>query len=125
MKTNGSSQANASRTDSIVGEHKDKSLDELVQLKIINPDQRAQRLKKPQLEADREQFEDQLAQYKGIHDDALEGRVWRRRRCEVDLDALEALPDLFEESFDRIVQRSYCSRGLRMSMRCGATMTRR
>ncbi|RYP59292.1 hypothetical protein DL771_010927 [Monosporascus sp. 5C6A] len=61
--------ANASRTDSIVAEHKDKSLDELVQLKLLNPDQRAQRLKKPQLEAQLAQIEEQLAQFKKVDEE--------------------------------------------------------
>ncbi|RYP53393.1 hypothetical protein DL768_001638 [Monosporascus sp. mg162] len=61
--------ANASRTDSIVAEHKDKSLDELVQLKLINSDQRAQRMKKPQLEAQLAQIEEQLAQFKKVDEE--------------------------------------------------------
>ncbi|KAI0429021.1 hypothetical protein F5Y09DRAFT_311501 [Xylaria sp. FL1042] len=61
--------ANASKTDPIVDQHKDKSLDELVDAKIINADQRAQRLKKPQLEAQLAQFEEQLAQYKKVDED--------------------------------------------------------
>ncbi|RYP10826.1 hypothetical protein DL764_000448 [Monosporascus ibericus] len=61
--------ANASRTDSIVAEHKDKSLDELVQLKLINPDQRAQRMKKPHLEAQLAQIEEQLAQFKKVDEE--------------------------------------------------------
>ncbi|RYO80697.1 hypothetical protein DL766_002922 [Monosporascus sp. MC13-8B] len=60
---------NASRTDSIVAEHKDKSLDELVELKLLNPDQRAQRLKKPQLETQLAQIEEQLAQFKKVDEE--------------------------------------------------------
>ncbi|KAI5927855.1 hypothetical protein F4810DRAFT_719610 [Camillea tinctor] len=60
---------NASKTDSIVAQHKGKSLDELVEAKIINPDQKAQRLKKPQLESQLAQAEEQLAQYKKIEDE--------------------------------------------------------
>ncbi|KAI0541355.1 hypothetical protein GGR58DRAFT_456781 [Xylaria digitata] len=61
--------ANASKTDPIIDQHKDKSLDELVEARIINPDQRAQRLKKPQLEAQLAQYEEQLAQYKKVDED--------------------------------------------------------
>ncbi|KAI1078526.1 hypothetical protein F5B20DRAFT_204576 [Whalleya microplaca] len=61
--------ANASRTDGIIEQHKDKSLDELVAAKIINVDQRAQRLKKPQLEAQLAQIEEQLAQYKKVDEE--------------------------------------------------------
>ncbi|KAI6091049.1 hypothetical protein F4821DRAFT_210799 [Hypoxylon rubiginosum] len=61
--------ANASKTDALIDQHKDKSLDELVSAKIINPDQRAQRLKKPQLESQLAQIEEQLAQYKKVDDE--------------------------------------------------------
>ncbi|KAI1734928.1 hypothetical protein F4680DRAFT_329352 [Xylaria scruposa] len=61
--------ANASKTDPIVDQHKGKTLDELVEAKIINADQRAQRLKKPQLEAQLAQYEEQLAQFKKIDEE--------------------------------------------------------
>ncbi|KAI1325934.1 hypothetical protein F5Y16DRAFT_253303 [Xylariaceae sp. FL0255] len=60
---------NASKTDSIIAENKDKSLEQLVAAKLINADQRAQRLKKPQLEAQLAQIEEQLAQYKKVDQD--------------------------------------------------------
>ncbi|KAI0112800.1 hypothetical protein F4776DRAFT_667157 [Hypoxylon sp. NC0597] len=61
--------ANASKTDAIVEQHKGKSLDDLVNEKIINVDQRAQRLKKPQLESQLAQLEEQLAQYKKMDEE--------------------------------------------------------
>ncbi|KAI0202572.1 hypothetical protein F4808DRAFT_66696 [Astrocystis sublimbata] len=61
--------SNAAKTDPIVDQHKGKTLDELVDAKIINPDQRAQRLKKPQLESQLAQYEDQLSQYKKVEDE--------------------------------------------------------
>ncbi|KAI0179941.1 hypothetical protein GGR52DRAFT_529083 [Hypoxylon sp. FL1284] len=61
--------ANASKTDALIDQHKDMSLDELVNAKIINADQRAQRLKKPQLESQLAQLEEQLAQYKKVDDE--------------------------------------------------------
>ncbi|KAI0445716.1 hypothetical protein F4803DRAFT_507073 [Xylaria telfairii] len=61
--------ANASKTDPIVDQYKDKTLDELVEAKIINADQRAQRLKKPQLEGQLAQYEEQLAQYKKVDEE--------------------------------------------------------
>ncbi|KAJ2968059.1 hypothetical protein NUW58_g10306 [Xylaria curta] len=64
-----SDSANASKTDSIVEQHKGKTLDELVEARIINADQRAQRLKKPQLEAQLAQYEEQLAQYKKVDEE--------------------------------------------------------
>ncbi|KAI1139929.1 hypothetical protein F5Y05DRAFT_336339 [Hypoxylon sp. FL0543] len=60
---------NASKTDAIIERHKDKSLDELVNEKIINADQRAQRLKKPQLESQLAQLEEQLAQLKKMDEE--------------------------------------------------------
>ncbi|KAI0901392.1 hypothetical protein F4806DRAFT_452112 [Annulohypoxylon nitens] len=60
---------NASKTDALIDQHKDKSLDQLVEEKIINADQRAQRLKKPQLESQLAQLEEQLAQYKKVDED--------------------------------------------------------
>ncbi|KAI0014944.1 hypothetical protein F4780DRAFT_773873 [Xylariomycetidae sp. FL0641] len=61
--------ANAAKTDPIVDQHKGKSLDELVADKILNPDQKAQRLKKPQLEAQLASAEEQLAQYKKVYEE--------------------------------------------------------
>ncbi|KAI2615094.1 hypothetical protein GGR54DRAFT_308402 [Hypoxylon sp. NC1633] len=82
---------NASKTDSIIDQHKDKSLEELVDLKIINPDQRAQRLKKPQLESQLAQLEEQLAQYRKIDDEY-------RSRATVEKASLEkSLTDKFEK----------------------------
>ncbi|OTA53293.1 hypothetical protein K449DRAFT_220592 [Hypoxylon sp. EC38] len=60
---------NASKTDAIIEQHKGKSLDDLVNEKIINPDQRAQRLKKPQLESQLAQLEEQLSQYKKMDEE--------------------------------------------------------
>ncbi|RSL97861.1 hypothetical protein CEP52_010650 [Fusarium oligoseptatum] len=57
---------NASKTDALLAQHPDKSLDELVSTKIINPDQKAQILKKPALQAQLAQFEEQLTQYQKV-----------------------------------------------------------
>ncbi|KAI3327732.1 hypothetical protein HD806DRAFT_332780 [Xylariaceae sp. AK1471] len=82
---------NASKTDPIVDQHKGKTLEELVEAKIINPDQRAQRLKKPQLEAQLAQYEEQLAQYKKVDEDY-------RTRSAADKDTLEkTLAEKFEK----------------------------
>lgn len=92
-------QTNASKTDSIIEQHKDKSLDELVEARIINVDQRAQRLKKPQLEAQLAQYEEQLAQYKKVDEEY-------RARLAADKAALETtLVEKFEkEKADSIAQ---------------------
>ncbi|EPE05307.1 hypothetical protein F503_03912 [Ophiostoma piceae UAMH 11346] len=60
---------NASKTDSLIAENKDKSLEELVSLKIINPDQKAQHLKKPALAAQLAQLEEQYNQFKKLDAD--------------------------------------------------------
>ncbi|KAJ9300890.1 hypothetical protein DTO271G3_2054 [Paecilomyces variotii] len=53
-----------SKVDSIIAENPGKSLDELVAEKKINQDQKAQALKKPALQANVAQLEEQIAQYK-------------------------------------------------------------
>ncbi|EFX06081.1 hypothetical protein CMQ_4150 [Grosmannia clavigera kw1407] len=60
---------NASKTDGLIFENKDKTLEELVALKIINADQKAQHLKKPALLAQLAQLEEQYAQLKKIDSD--------------------------------------------------------
>ncbi|KAF5018216.1 hypothetical protein F66182_9812 [Fusarium sp. NRRL 66182] len=57
---------NASKTDSLLNENPGKSLDELIAAKIINPDQKAQILKKPALQAQLAQYEEQLVQYQKV-----------------------------------------------------------
>jgi len=55
--------ANASKIDALIKEHPDKSLDDMVAAKVINADQKAQALKKPALQTQLSQMEEQLAQY--------------------------------------------------------------
>ncbi|KAK0704783.1 hypothetical protein B0H67DRAFT_360149 [Lasiosphaeris hirsuta] len=57
---------NLSRVSDLVAEHPGKTLDELVALKIINADQKASQLKKPALQAQLFQLEEQLAQHRKI-----------------------------------------------------------
>jgi ATP-dependent protease HslVU (ClpYQ) peptidase subunit len=92
-------QVNASKTDPIIDEHKDKTLDELVEARIINADQRAQRLKKPQLEAQLAQYEEQLTQYKKVDEEY-------RARSAADKAALETtlVEKLEKEKADAIAQ---------------------
>lgn len=59
-------QTNTAKIDAIIAEHNGKSLDELVAAKIINADQKASHLKKPALQAQLFQLEEQLAQHKKI-----------------------------------------------------------
>ncbi|CEJ79905.1 hypothetical protein VHEMI00118 [[Torrubiella] hemipterigena] len=60
--------SNASKLDAVLKSHPGKSLDDLVASKVINGDQKAQILKKPTLQAQLAQFEEQVAQYQKIHD---------------------------------------------------------
>ncbi|OLN86741.1 hypothetical protein CCHL11_03765 [Colletotrichum chlorophyti] len=57
---------NASKIDNIIAENPGKSLEELVASRTINADQKAQYLKKPSLQAQVAQYEEQLAQYKKV-----------------------------------------------------------
>ncbi|CVL05710.1 uncharacterized protein FMAN_10583 [Fusarium mangiferae] len=57
---------NASKTDSLLSQNPGKSLDELVESRIINNDQKAQILKKPALQAQLAQYEEQLVQYQKV-----------------------------------------------------------
>lgn len=54
----------STKTESIVADNPDLSLDELVAKKKINADQKAQILKKPALQADLARLEDQVVQYR-------------------------------------------------------------
>ncbi|KAI1106357.1 hypothetical protein F4804DRAFT_301031 [Jackrogersella minutella] len=76
---------NASKTDSLIDQYKNKSLDELVYEKIINADQRAQRLKKPQLESQLAQLEEQLAQFKKVDEEYRSRAVIEKANLEKSL----------------------------------------
>lgn len=62
-------QTNLVKIEEKVAEHPDKSLEELVSLKIINADQKASIQKKPTLQSQLAQFEEQLAQAKKLEQD--------------------------------------------------------
>ncbi|THZ01429.1 hypothetical protein D6C95_04127 [Aureobasidium pullulans] len=57
------------KLDSILAENPDKSLDELLASRKINADQKAQASKKPALQAQAAQLEEQIAQYKKVDAD--------------------------------------------------------
>ncbi len=59
-------QTNTAKIDAVIAENSHKTLDELVAAKIINADQKAAHLKKPTLQAQLFQLEEQLAQHKKI-----------------------------------------------------------
>ena len=54
------------KVDTIIAENPEQSLDELVAARKINPDQKAQALKKPALQAQLSQLEDQIAHYRKL-----------------------------------------------------------
>ena len=60
---------NLVKIESIVAEHKGQDLDELVSAKVINADQKASLLKKPSLQSQLANFEEQLAQHKKVESD--------------------------------------------------------
>ncbi|KAH6997198.1 hypothetical protein EDB80DRAFT_727261 [Ilyonectria destructans] len=83
---------NASKTDSLLSQHAGKSLEELVASKIINTDQKAQILKKPALQAQLAQYEEQLVQYKQVDEQyraraAVEKAEWEKSLEKVKADA--------------------------------------
>lgn len=55
--------------DSIIAENPDQSLDQLLEARKINQDQKAQAQKKPALQASLAQLEEQIAQYKQFDED--------------------------------------------------------
>ncbi|KAK0651641.1 hypothetical protein B0T16DRAFT_426409 [Cercophora newfieldiana] len=57
---------NLVKIESVVAEHKGQSLDDLVSAKVINADQKASLLKKPSLQSQLAQFEEQLSQHKKV-----------------------------------------------------------
>lgn len=84
-------QTNASKTDGLIAEHKGKTLDELVTLKIINADQKAQVLKKPALKEQLAQLEEQHSQFKKLDAD------YRQRLVADKAEVTKALTDKFEK----------------------------
>ncbi|KAG6005034.1 hypothetical protein E4U21_000549 [Claviceps maximensis] len=59
---------NASKTDSILRQHVGTPLDELVNSRVINTDQKIQIEKKPALQAQLAQMEQQLVQFQKVHE---------------------------------------------------------
>lgn len=62
-------QSNVNKTVALIEQHKGKTLEELLAAKIINADQRGQIVKKPQLESQLAQLEEQLVQYKKVDEE--------------------------------------------------------
>lgn len=57
------------KVDSIIKEHPDLSLDDLVATRKINQDQKAQALKKPALQSSLVQLEEQIAAYRKVEEE--------------------------------------------------------
>lgn len=89
---------NASKTDGVIAENKDKTLEELVTLKIINADQKAQHLKKPALLAQLAQLEEQHALLKKIDAD------FRQRLTADKAEITKSLTDAFDKDKAEAVQ---------------------
>ncbi|XWX01700.1 hypothetical protein V2A60_009729 [Cordyceps javanica] len=95
---------NATKTDSLLAEHKGKSLDELVAAKILNADQKAQILKKPGLQAQLATLEEQLAQYQRVHEQyatqaATEKAEFEKTSEKIKRDVAEEAKQAFDQSF--------------------------
>ncbi|CAK7266440.1 hypothetical protein SEPCBS119000_002030 [Sporothrix epigloea] len=82
---------NITKTDGLVAEHKDKSLDELVTLKIINTDQKAQILKKPAIQFQLAQYEEQYSQFKKLDTE------FRERLASEKAEITKTMTDKFEQ----------------------------
>ncbi|EFY90342.1 hypothetical protein MAC_03588 [Metarhizium acridum CQMa 102] len=96
---------NASKTDSILS-HEDnagKTLEQLVISKVINPDQRAQIEKKPELQAQLARAEEQLAQLRKVHEQyrsraANEKAEWEKTLEKAKADAVSEAEASFQKS---------------------------
>ncbi|KJZ80213.1 hypothetical protein HIM_00063 [Hirsutella minnesotensis 3608] len=94
---------NASKTDGVLSQHPDKSLDDLIEAKIINADQKAQILKKPALQAQVVQLEEQLVQYQKVHEQYRSRAVsdkaeWEKSLEKVKADAVSEAKQEFNKS---------------------------
>ncbi|EJP67829.1 hypothetical protein BBAD15_g10597 [Beauveria bassiana D1-5] len=95
---------NATKTDSLLAEHKGKTLDELVAAKILNNDQKAQIIKKPNLQAQLALLEEQLAQYQRVHDQyaaqaAADKAEFEKTILKVKAEVAAEAKQAFEQSF--------------------------
>lgn len=96
-------QANASKTDSLLAQNPDKSLDQLVADKVLNNDQKAQILKKPALKSQLAQTEEQLAQYLKVDEQyrtraAADKAEWEKSLEKAKTDAVSEAQASFEKS---------------------------
>ncbi|KAM0459321.1 hypothetical protein ACHAPV_005503 [Trichoderma viride] len=96
---------NAAKLDSLLGQHPGKSLEELVDERIINADQKAQIQKKPALQTALAQYEEQLVQYQKIHEQyqtraAADKAEWAKTLEKTKEEALSEVKADFKSSMD-------------------------
>lgn len=84
-------QANASKTQTLISENKDKTIDQLIAAKIINADQKRQVDNKPALEAELTRNEEQLAQLQKVDEE------WRATVASVKAETEKKLTEKFEQ----------------------------
>lgn len=85
------SQSNASKTQTLIAENKDKTIEQLLSAKIINADQKRQVDNKPALEAELARYEEQLAQVQKLDDE------WRGVVASTKADTEKHLTEKFEQ----------------------------
>lgn len=91
--------------DSVLSQHPGKSLEQLVDERVINADQKAQLQKKPALQAALAQYEEQLVQYQKIHEQyqtraAAEKAEWAKTLEKTKEEALSKVKADFKNSLD-------------------------
>ncbi|GFP52109.1 hypothetical protein ACSS6W_003890 [Trichoderma asperelloides] len=96
---------NAAKLDSVLSQHPGKSLEQLVDERVINADQKAQLQKKPALQAALAQYEEQLVQYQKIHEQyqtraAAEKAEWAKTLEKTKEEALSKVKADFKNSLD-------------------------
>lgn len=91
--------------DSVLNQHPGKSIEQLVDERIINADQKAQLQKKPALQAALAQYEEQLVQYQKIHEQyqtraAADKAEWAKTLEKTKEEALSEVKAEFKNSLD-------------------------
>ncbi|KAG5976210.1 hypothetical protein E4U55_007430 [Claviceps digitariae] len=94
---------NASKTDSLLRQHVGTPLDELVSSRVINTDQKVQIEKKPALQAQLVQMEQQLAQFRKVHEQyrlraAADKAEWEKSLEKAKEDAVSEAKAGFQQS---------------------------
>ena len=85
------------KVDAIIAENPESSLDELVAARKINADQKAQALKKPALQAQLTQLEDQITHYRKLDQDYQQRMAKERQDLEnAHAEEISRLKDTFQ-----------------------------